>query len=338
VALDLGHAAPAGERLQALTGAGTLAWYQTRIEQALAWHEQALALAREVGDRAAEAFALINLSAPAMEFGDYDLAFSRLEAGLAAARAVGESEAASLALHNLGCLAWLRGDYAASQRYAEEALALAQADGWDWLVPSILVNHGLATADLGDFDRAAALLHEGLALGHARGNLWDVCTALEGLARVRAGRGWATRAARLFATTAALRDEAGIPQSHTDRAYYQPFLDALQDELGPDAFATAWTEGRVTSWQAAVAELLIAAESEGVPAAAPRGRDATHGLTKREREILQLLAIGASNRVIGERLFISPATVATHVASILRKLGVETRAEAAANAHRHDLG
>ena len=109
VALDLGREAPAADRLRALTGAGTLAWYQTRIEQALAWHEQALALAREVGDQAAEAFALINLSAPAMEFGDYDLAFARLEAGLAAARAVGETEAASLALHNLGCLAWLRG-------------------------------------------------------------------------------------------------------------------------------------------------------------------------------------------------------------------------------------
>ena len=81
VALDLGRTAPAADRIVALTGAGTLAWYQTRIEQAGVWHEQALALAREIGDRAAEAFALINLSAPAMEFGDYDLAFIRLEPG-----------------------------------------------------------------------------------------------------------------------------------------------------------------------------------------------------------------------------------------------------------------
>jgi hypothetical protein len=89
------------------------------------------------------------------EFGDYDLAFTRLEAGLAAARAVGETEAASLALHNLGCLAWLRGELQTSQQRAEEALALAQAEGWDWLVPSILVNSGLATADL------ARIIHGG---------------------------------------------------------------------------------------------------------------------------------------------------------------------------------
>ncbi|MBA2518214.1 MAG: helix-turn-helix domain-containing protein, partial [Chloroflexia bacterium] len=256
VALDLGRAAPAADRLRALTGAGTLAWYQSRIEQALAWHEQALALAREVGDRAAEAFALINLSAPAMEFGDYDLAFARLEAGLAAARAVGATEAASLALHNLGCLAWLRGEFHTSRQRAAEALALAQAEGWDWLVPSILGNYGVTTADLGDFDQAAALLREGLELGHARGNLWDVGTALEGLARVRAGAGRAQQAVKLFGAAAALRDETGIPWSRTDRAYYEPFVAALQEELGADTFAAAWSDGRSLSWPAAVAEVL----------------------------------------------------------------------------------
>ena len=204
--LAFGHAAIEHAVRHAPTSPGVLAWYQTRIEQALAWHEQALAIAREVGDQAAEAFALINLSTPAVEFGDYDLAFARLEAGLAAARAVGETEAASLALHNLGWLAWLRGELQTSQQRSEEALALAQAEGWDWLVPSILVNYGLATADLGDFDRAAALLRQGLELGHARGNLWDVGTALEGLARVCAGTG------RAAAGGDALRDRGGAPR------------------------------------------------------------------------------------------------------------------------------
>ena len=338
VALDLGRDAPAADRIRALTGAGTLAWYQTRIEQALAWHEQALAMAREVGDQAAEAFALINLSAPAMEFGDYDLAFARLEAGLAAARAVGETEAASLALHNLGCLAWLRGEFHTSQQRAEEALALAQAEGWDWLVPSILVNYGLATADLGDFDRAAALLREGLELGHARGNLWDVGTALEGLARVRAGTGRARQAAKLFGAAAALRDETGIPQSPTDRAYYEPFLTALREELGADTFAAAWSDGRSMSWQAAMADVLATpAEPDQVATRTVRGQAATHGLTKRELEVLRLLAAGESNRAIGERLFISPTTVASHVANIFGKLGVDSRAKATAFAHRHDL-
>ncbi|MDP9363401.1 MAG: response regulator transcription factor, partial [Chloroflexota bacterium] len=60
-------------------------------------------------------------------------------------------------------------------------------------------------------------------------------------------------------------------------------------------------------------------------------------LTPREVQILRLLATGASNRQIGERLFISPATVARHVANLYAKLGVASRAEATAFAHRHGL-
>jgi DNA-binding CsgD family transcriptional regulator len=53
-------------------------------------------------------------------------------------------------------------------------------------------------------------------------------------------------------------------------------------------------------------------------------------LTEREAEIAELLIEGRSNRVIAERLFISPETVKMHVAHILRKLDVSNRVEAAA--------
>jgi DNA-binding CsgD family transcriptional regulator len=45
-------------------------------------------------------------------------------------------------------------------------------------------------------------------------------------------------------------------------------------------------------------------------------------LTEREREVLALMAEGHSNDRIGERLFLSPRTVATHIREILLKLGV----------------
>jgi DNA-binding NarL/FixJ family response regulator len=57
-------------------------------------------------------------------------------------------------------------------------------------------------------------------------------------------------------------------------------------------------------------------------------------LTKREQEVLDLLAAGLSNAEIGERLYISPRTAEHHVARILAKLGLRSRAQAAAHAVR----
>ncbi|GAA0944550.1 helix-turn-helix transcriptional regulator [Actinocorallia libanotica] len=59
-----------------------------------------------------------------------------------------------------------------------------------------------------------------------------------------------------------------------------------------------------------------------------------HGLTARELEVLARLAEGGSNREIAEALFISAKTVSVHVSNILGKLGVSSRTEAAAAAHR----
>jgi DNA-binding NarL/FixJ family response regulator len=61
------------------------------------------------------------------------------------------------------------------------------------------------------------------------------------------------------------------------------------------------------------------------------------GLTPREQEILKLLAAGLDQRAIAKQLVISPKTVATHIQRILGKLGVRSRAQAVAYAHRHSL-
>ena len=69
----------------------------------------------------------------------------------------------------------------------------------------------------------------------------------------------------------------------------------------------------------------------------PRGSAAVFGLTTRELEVLRLLADGATNAAIAHQLWISPKTVSVHVTHILEKLGVSTRGEAAAVAHRRGL-
>jgi DNA-binding NarL/FixJ family response regulator len=60
-------------------------------------------------------------------------------------------------------------------------------------------------------------------------------------------------------------------------------------------------------------------------------------LTPREREVLRLLAGGLTNRQIAERLVVSEHTVHRHVANVLRKLGLPSRAAAAAHAARAGL-
>ena len=60
-------------------------------------------------------------------------------------------------------------------------------------------------------------------------------------------------------------------------------------------------------------------------------------LTDCEREVLDLIGSGATNREIAERLFLSPHTVKEHTSSLYRKLSVRNRAEAVQKAQRLGL-
>jgi len=64
----------------------------------------------------------------------------------------------------------------------------------------------------------------------------------------------------------------------------------------------------------------------------------TSKLTEREIDVLRLLAGGLSNADIAERLFLSEGTVRNHISTILSKLGVADRTQAAVIAIRHGLG
>jgi DNA-binding CsgD family transcriptional regulator len=76
--------------------------------------------------------------------------------------------------------------------------------------------------------------------------------------------------------------------------------------------------------------------SASTSASAPSG-SATPALTPRELEVLALVATGRTNRVIAGDLAISEKTVASHVSSILSKLGLTSRSAATAYAYEHDL-
>jgi DNA-binding NarL/FixJ family response regulator len=69
----------------------------------------------------------------------------------------------------------------------------------------------------------------------------------------------------------------------------------------------------------------------------PSTRSDAAGMTRREREVMTLVAAGQSNATISAQLVISPRTVEHHVAAILAKLGVASRTLVAAEARRRGL-
>jgi DNA-binding CsgD family transcriptional regulator len=125
---------------------------------------------------------------------------------------------------------------------------------------------------------------------------------------------------------------------------------ALESRLEPAApprpVGRPGTPGRPGVQTAGALSLEIAAASAARPEmgvvadfASSSSQPAQHdfGLSKRELEVLALIAEGRSNPEIGRRLFITRKTVAVHVSNILTKLGVSGRVEAAAAAIRLNI-
>lgn len=111
--------------------------------------------------------------------------------------------------------------------------------------------------------------------------------------------------------------------------------DAEPDEIASAVRVVAAGEALIEpSITRRLIETFVAARP-GTPAgAAARGIDQ---LTDREREILTLVARGLNNDQIGERLFISPATVKTHLARIMAKLDAHDRAQLVVRAYESGL-
>jgi PAS domain S-box-containing protein len=82
--------------------------------------------------------------------------------------------------------------------------------------------------------------------------------------------------------------------------------------------------------------LALVQERTSAPAGSPT-TNGDAGLTRRELEILRLIATGVNTKIAAERLHVSPATVRNHVQNILGKLGAHSRLEAVAYANSHRL-
>jgi DNA-binding CsgD family transcriptional regulator len=106
----------------------------------------------------------------------------------------------------------------------------------------------------------------------------------------------------------------------------------LREALGEDAYQQAWTEGTQLTVDDA---LEWARRARGPRRRPPSGWGS---LTPTERRVAELLAEGLTNTQVAERMFVSAATVKTHVAHIFKKLDVHNRTELAALVARKSAG
>jgi len=125
-----------------------------------------------------------------------------------------------------------------------------------------------------------------------------------------------------------------FPQTHPDRLALLALLHGLQP-APPDRariLEVGCADGMNLVAMAGHAPCLTAAGFDIVDPALGRRAAAEHesaGLSRRELEVMRLVAVGRTNREIAQELFLSPRTVDMHLRNILAKLGCRSRTEAA---------
>jgi non-specific serine/threonine protein kinase len=288
---------------------------------------QFLALAEASGQGGSTAEALNSLAGAYHAMGDSTRAEQYLRRSLDYWEASGDRRGLASALSNLGVLASDRGDQVMAAEYGEQALALRLALGH---AESIAISYeNLATAALrgGRLDDARRLFAEALHRYAALDEPDGIVTALEGLAPLvdpMVG-------AQLLWVADRTRREIGVPRSTAAEEYQQVVLERLAGALSPESLAQARSGAEMLSLAQAVA--LADSEMGEDPPVAPQ-QMLRRRLTRREREVLELVAGGQTSKEIASSLGLSTRTVDRHLANIYGKIGARGRAEAIAFALR----
>ena len=237
----------------------------------------------------------------------------------------------------LGDLARIRSEPDVARRYYTEALPVFREINARPEIARTLA--GLARVALEQHDHSAAeeYLGESLVLSHSTGSRIGVARGLEAFAELAASQDEPARAVRLIAAAASLRDTAGLrPLSGARIGQYLTAAGSLGEAavipaVGGRRGADPGPGGRAGAVRARRRRGGGQRRAGGGGAGTAAGRaPLPNQLTPRERQIIELIATGLSNRQIAEELVIAPATAARHVANILAKLGFSSRSQIAA--------
>jgi tetratricopeptide (TPR) repeat protein len=248
-----------GDRQRSAAILGRFGWLaREQGDSATAWARmtESLAILRELGDAREAVEALVSMAEVAIL--DEDPA--RAEALLAESRAVGQpaEHLIGWTLNHLGHAAQLRGDYQRAAQLHQESLELFQSFGARQYVGLLWARQSLGETalGLGHLDEAARWLAQGLALSQTLSDQASIAWCVAGLGSVAAFDEEPERAARLGGAAERLRQSIGCRPAPAARATYERALDVARAQLGEDAFAATWAEGRAMSLEQAIADAL----------------------------------------------------------------------------------
>jgi DNA-binding CsgD family transcriptional regulator len=330
--------ARAGQRRDELAGralcsAAVLAAENGDYAAAIRQGQQALAVFEPLGQREPMAHAATVVGSAHRYLGDRAAARRSFQAAMDLRASVGDRRGVSVALNNMALLEMDDGDMGRARELLEQALVIKRQLGEQRSLAIGLANLADVLIRSGQWEPARRALAEAAELAEGIGNpqLVGTLRCSQGNLAVRE-RDWA-RAAGHFQAAAAAHREAGHPHDTVEamiglgRAWHQMgrTADALRQLRAAEALATEIANPqRLAEVRAALAE---AGDTVALP----------DGLTARQAEVLGLLAAGLSNKEIAGQLYLSPATVERHLATVYRKLGVTGRVEAARYAMVHGL-
>jgi predicted ATPase/transcriptional regulator with XRE-family HTH domain len=218
---------------------------QGEYARGISLHEEALELWREVGhkDRIAQSHVCL---AEMLFLSQSDPArvHALLEEGLALSRELGYKRGIAVSIALSGQVALSQGDAALARSLIEESLALCREMGNQEDIATSLFVSGKVDESQGDYAAARALYKESLAIGRVVSDNRHIASCLEGLAGLCVAQGEPVGAVRLWGAAEALREAMGTPIPPVYRANYDRSIANTRTQLGEQAFAAAWTEGR----------------------------------------------------------------------------------------------
>jgi predicted ATPase/DNA-binding CsgD family transcriptional regulator len=217
-------------------------------------------------------------------------------------------------------------DFATVTAVSLEGVRLGREAGDLYRVESLLGNLGMVGLLSGDNDAAHSRFVEALQVARHIDNRLAQYYGLAAAGWYASTAGHARSAAQLLGAAEALATQTGADMLGPSVPFLASAKQLARESLGPASFEAVYDTGKRMSRAAALR--LALGEDAPVEATEPDAAGAGP-LAKREVEVARLIAEGMSNKQIGVRLFISEATVASHVRHIMDKLGVSSRSQIA---------